>query len=513
MFIEYGPNRNLQAEPDVQAFENYHVKNISDMLTTVAAARADRPALVEHGTTITYATLETKASALAQQLHHLGIRPGHRVGLLLRTSSAFVIGYFGSVRAGAIVVPLNDHYQQNELLYFIEECQISVLLTSPEFYELCQSVLPLSQKPPHLLVTEDWSNEAPDRLAVTIDPDAPLMYQYSSGSTGKPKRIARTHAKLLFELDSLTATLGITPEDRFIGVAPFSHVNGLTRSMLASLRAGAALYPVARYERQAVADLIEQNRITVFIAVPFMFSTLAQTNFRRPPDFSSLRLCVSASAPMLPKFNRLFYEKFGRYVRQLYGSTETGAISVNLSDDIANSLESVGLPIRGVAVDVLTETGQLAPANELGEFAVKSPAAITRYDNLEEANKEAFRDGYFLTGDLGRKDEQGRLTLIGRKKFFINKGGFKIDPREVEALIEAHSAVAEVVVVGIPTTYGDEKVKAVIVLNGNCTEEAIVEHCRGKIADFKIPSVIEFRDSLPKSENGKILRGQRKQDP
>ncbi len=483
----------------------------SDMLTVVAAANADRPALVEHGATITYAELEAKASALASQLYQLGIRPGQRVGLLLRNSANFVIGYFASVRAGAIVVPLNDHYQQNELLYFLDECQISALLTSPDFNELCQSVLPLCQARPHLLITDDWRNEPSVNFAAEIDPDAPLMYQYSSGSTGKPKRIARTHANLLFELDSLTATLGITPEDRFIGVAPFSHVNGLTRSMLASVRAGAALYPVAKYERQAVAGLIEQNKITIFIAVPFMFSTLAQTNFRPLPDFSSLRLCVSASAPMLPKFNHLFHEKFGLYVRQLYGSTETGTISVNLGADIINSLESVGTPIRGVAVDVFTETGQPAKPNEVGEFAVKSPSAITRYDNLAEANRESFRNGYFFTGDLGRKDEQGRLTLIGRKKFFINKGGFKIDPREVEALLEDHPAVSEVVVVGVPTTYGDEKVKAVIVLNSACTEEAIVEHCRGKIADFKIPSVVEFRESLPKSATGKILRTQLKQ--
>ena len=176
----------------------------------------------------------------------------------------------------------------------------------------------------------------------TADPDAPVMYQFSSGSTGPPKRIARTHRNLVFELNSLIRTLALTHEDRFLGVTPFSHVNGLMRSMMASLRAGATLYPVPKFERQAIAEMIEEHRISVFIGVPFMFGVMAKTNYGRRPDFSSLRLCISASAPMPPKLNRQFYEKFGIYVRQLYGSTETGTISVDLSPDIERSLESVG---------------------------------------------------------------------------------------------------------------------------------------------------------------------------
>jgi long-chain acyl-CoA synthetase len=283
-------------------------------------------------------------------------------------------------------------------------------------------------------------------------------------------------------------------------------VNGLTRSMLSSLRAGAALYPLAKYDRQAVAETVERERISVFIAVPFMFSTLAQTNFRRPPDFSSLRLCVSASAPMPKKFNLLFREKFGQHVRQLYGSTETGTISVNLQPEISNTLESVGTPIPGVRVEVFRDDGQPAGPGEMGEFAVASPAAITAYDDLPEANRESFRGGYFFTGDLGRKEADGMLYLVGRKKFFINKGGFKIDPREIEELLEGHPLVDEAVVLGVPSPYGDERVKAVIVAKGPCSEADIIAYCRGQIADFKIPSQIEFRDSLPKSPTGKIRR-------
>jgi long-chain acyl-CoA synthetase len=198
--------------------------------------------------------------------------------------------------------------------------------------------------------------------------------------------------------------------------------------MMASLWAGATLYPLPKFERQSVAEAVERNRISIFIAVPFMFSILAKANFRQQPDFSSLRLCVSASAPMPPNHNEQFHESFGIYVRQLYGSTETGTISVNLRPDIEAALESVGTPILGVGVEVFKEDGGIAEPGEVGEFAVKSPAAITEYMEADESSKKAFRNGYFFTGDLGKRDGDGLLTLTGRKKFFINKGGYKIDP-------------------------------------------------------------------------------------
>jgi long-chain acyl-CoA synthetase len=482
------------------------------MFVKVAEQNAARTAIADREKVIDYATLQRSVTSLAAELYDKGICHGDRVALLLPNGLDFVKGYFAITTLGAIAVPLNDHYQQRELLYFFEECGVSLVITSHTFSDLCYQVLSMSGHPPKLVFVEDQA-EVPGAklksfmdLKVDINPDSAVMYQYSSGTTGRPKRIGRTHPNLIFELNSLIEALHITNEDRFLGVAPFSHVNGLMRSMMVSIRGGATLYPLARFERQAVADVIENNKITIFIAVPFMFIMLAKTNFRKRPDFSSLRLCVSASAPMPKKLNQEFYDKFGIYVRQLYGSTETGTISVNLSPDIEGSLESVGTPIGGVEVDVISDDRRIASVGEMGEVAIKSPGTIRGYDGLDEVNKEVFRDGYFFTGDLGRKDKDGLLYLVGRKKFFINKGGYKIDPREIEELLERYPKVEEAVVLGLPTSYGDEKVKAAIVPNGPCTEQEIIEYCRGKIADFKIPSLIEFRDSLPKSQTGKILR-------
>jgi len=488
------------------------MKTIPEMLSFAVKQYPERTAIVDGGKTTHYENLEKRISALASKFYRMGTRRGDRVALLLPNGLDFVTGYFAIAKVGAIVVPMNDHYQQTELLYFLDECGVSLIMTSKDFAPLCHQVLSMRQSPCQVFWAEDLTEtfeseySSPDDFMVDIDPKAPVMYQFSSGSTGRPKRIGRTHANLLFELNSLTQTLNITSEDRFLGVVPFSHVNGLMRSMMASLRAGATLYPLARFDRQVIAETIEKNRISIFIGVPFMPSMLAKSHFRRRPDFSSLRLCVTASAPMPKKLNQQFYENFGIYVRQLYGSTETGTISANLSPDIKRSLDSVGTPIAGVDVEAFTDDGQVAKTGEMGEFAVKSEATINGYDGLDEVNQEVFRNGYFFTGDLGKRDEEGLLYLVGRKKFFINRGGYKIDPYEIEELLESHPRVEEAVAVGIPTPFGDEKVKAVIVLNGPCKEEEIVEYCRGKIADFKIPSLVEFRDSLPKSPTGKIRR-------
>jgi long-chain acyl-CoA synthetase len=491
------------------------MKTLAEMLEAVIGAHSGRTALVTGTDRITYRQLEERIAGLAHDLRSQGVKPGDRAALLLPNGVDFVVGYFALTAMGAIIIPMNEHYQETEIEYLLEECDVSLILTSQESKQLCQTVLAHGRRTVRIVFAPfRRCKGAPSRLwevTADIDPEQPLMCQFSSGSTGKPKRIARNHRQILFELDSLVETLRLSPEDRFLGAAPFSHVNGLMRSMMASLRAGATLYPVPRFERQKVVELIESEKITVYIGVPFMFSMLAKSVFRKQPNLTSLRLCCSASAPMPPNLNQLFQQKFGLYVRQLYGSTETGTISVNLSPSQQETLDSVGTPIRGVDVQVFRDDGSIETGGEMGELGVRSPAAITGYVDMDELNREVFRCGYFLTGDLGRKDSNGVIYLLGRKKFFINKGGYKINPHDIEEVLESHPSVEEAVVIGLPTDYGDEKIKAVLVLKAPCTQEEIVEHCRGKIAHFKVPGIIEFTTALPKTSTGKVRRGMLKE--
>lgn len=485
------------------------MQTLPELFSNVTTAYASRLAIAWGELTLTYAEVRVRVYTLAAELQRRGVRVGDRVGIMFRNSPDFCIAYWAILNAGALAVPLNDHYQRNEILYFIDECDLSLILTDETFRALCESVLPQARRHCDLVLRETWTALPYDGAwqPPGVDANAPVMFQFSSGSTGKPKRIARNHTQILWELDALVRTFAFTPDDRFLGVAPFSHVNGLIRTMLSSFAAGASVYP-ATFERQRVAELIEREQLTVFIAVPFMFITLAQSRFERAPDFSSLGLCVSASAPLPEKYNREFRQKFGLYIRQLYGSTETGTMSVNLSKDIEQTLDSVGSPLKEIRIAVVDDNAQRVETGTVGQVIVASPCAIQGYDGLPELNAQVFRDGYFFTGDLGSLDEQGRLYLKGRLKFLINKGGFKIDPREVEQVLEGHPAIQEVAVVGMPTSYGDDKVKAVIVRRWACTEVELAEFCRGKIADFKIPSVFEFLQEMPKSPTGKLRRAE-----
>jgi long-chain acyl-CoA synthetase len=484
---------------------------LGDELARTAGRLGNRVAIREPGRDWSYAELLGAVDGVARAIEPLGVGPGVPVGLMAPNSAEFVVGFHGIVRSGGVVAPLNVRYRDQELVFYLQDTRAAALLTTPEIVETARHAIAQLAAPPALVVLDGATCRLVDRgriePATIRTPDsAPLLHQYTSGSTGAPKRVVRTHANLLFELAMLVEAFGVTDEDRFLGAAPFSHVNGLVRTMMTSMYAGATLHPLREFHRRRTLDLIARERITYFGAVPYMFIVLADAPVRGAVDLSSLRTVFSASAPLLPDDNRRFQAKYGRWIRQLYGSTETGTISVNLDDDPSARLDSVGRPLPGVRVEVVDDDRRPVPADVEAEVAIASPGAITEYAGNAEASAASFCDGRYLSGDLGRRDADGHLVLTGRKKFLINRGGFKVNPLEVEEAIQSHPAVREVAVVGAPGPHGDDVVRCVVVLRGPCSAEDIVRHCEARIADYKIPSRIEFRDALPKSETGKLLR-------
>lgn len=501
---------------------NQPSRSFSERFDELAGRRADRLAIREQGLDWRYADLHARSSAVTASLVELGIRPGHAVALMAPNSGTFVSSFLGIARAGGVVAPFNVRYQRQELVYYLRDTRAAAIIAASELVPVVAAALSTFEYPPTLIAIEAdgasnvvrpgaagedataaWGSSDSDPSETT-----PLLLQYTSGSTGAPKRIIRTNRMLSEELERLSGAFRLSESDRFLGAAPFSHVNGLVRTMMASMHVGGTLYPVPAFSRRPVLELMTRERITYYGAVPYMFAILARSPIRGEVDLSSLRIAFSASAPLLPEDNRLFAEKYGPYVRQLYGSTETGTISVNLQDRAEERLGSVGLPLDGIRIEIRGEDGRPVPPGEEGEVAIASPHAITAYDGNPEATAASFREGFYLSGDLGVQDAEGYLTLTGRKKFLINRGGFKVNPNEVEQAILSHPGVAEVVVLGAPSSFGDDLVRCVIVRAGPCTEDEILEHCRTRIADYKIPSLIEFHDELPKSPTGKILRSE-----
>lgn len=485
---------------------------ISDTLDRTWARLAARTAIGEAGRKTTYGELLEWSQAISRALATLVRQPGQRVALLLPNSSAFVAAFFGAARLGGVVAPLAAQYRGQELLYYLKDLQPVALLTDARFTEQVDAVLPKLDRPPavvhvDLMRTARVMRPGAGAGAALAAQDSPaLVQQYTSGSTGEPKRVVRSHAALCRELAALQATFNTSEGDRFLGVAPFSHVNGMVRTMMSAMYSGASLYPVDEFKRREVLDLIIRERITFLGGVPQIFALLSHTPPRGEVDLSSLRIAFSSSAPLLPADNRRFFERYGVAVRQLYGSTETGTISFNGHQDPQSCPDSVGTPIDGVAVDVLGDAGEPLPDGVEGELAIRSPFAASGYVGNEAASRASFRGGAYFSGDLGTRDAQGHVRITGRKKLIINRGGFKVNPYEVEAALKEHPKVEDAVVFAAGSAQGDDVVCAIVVSPQACTTAELLAHCRGLIADYKIPARIEFRDVLPRSTAGKVLR-------
>jgi long-chain acyl-CoA synthetase len=488
---------------------------ISDALDSAWTRLSSHAAIRDGERELTYGKLLDWSEEISRALERCGAQPRQRVALLLRNSAEFVASFFAIARVGCVAAPLGPQYRSQELLYYLDDLEPAVLITEPQFAVRLAQVMPGLKRRPSLLhvrfgggTTFATSGDGGEhqRLAATDSP--PLVQQYTSGSTGAPKRVVRTHAALLRELEALRATFHTNEGDRFLGVAPFSHVNGMVRTMMSAMYCCGTLYPVAEFKRREVLELVTRERITFLGGVPQIFCLLGQTPVRGEIDLSSIRIAFSSSAPLLPADNGRFCERYGIAVRQLYGSTETGTISFNDHPDARSHLESVGRPISGVRVQVVDEADRPVPVGVEGEFVITSPFATDGYVDNEAATRVSFRGGAYRTGDLGIEDANGYLRLTGRKKFIINRGGFKVNPYEVEAAIRAHPKVGDVVVFGKPSEQGDDVICALVVPSEACTTEELLGHCRGLIADYKIPARISFSDSLPKSATGKVLRAQ-----
>jgi long-chain acyl-CoA synthetase len=485
---------------------------ISDTLDSLWARHAARTALGEQGRTLTYRELLAASQGISRLLAEQLRQPGQRVALLLPNSSAFVAAFVGAARLGAVVAPLATQYREQELAYYLRDLQPVALVTQAGFAQHIESVLSQLDIPPAVIHVEAdgraflvrAGSDAGAALAA-VD-SAPLVQLYTSGSTGEPKRVVRTHADLSRELDALRATFDTTEDDRFLGVVPFSHVNGMVRTMLSAVAVGASLYPVAQFNRREVLELIARERISFLGGVPQIYALLGHTPSRGEVDLSSLRIAFSSSAPLLPADNRRFFERYGVVVRQLYGSTETGTISFNGHPQPHTCLDSVGTPIGDVAVEVLDDAGKPMPEGAEGELAIRSPFAASGYVGNEAATRAGFRAGAYLSGDLGTRDARGHIRITGRKKFIINRGGFKVNPYEVEAALKEYPGVEDAVVYAAPGPQGDDVVCAIVVPAQAGTPEELLAHCRALIADYKIPARIECRESLPRSSAGKVLR-------
>lgn len=509
-----------QLETPRSAFEpREDLGSLAGMLARTASSSPDRPALVQDGERISWAELHERARRVAAGLASAGVEPGDRVALLMPNTPAFVLAFCAVASLGGTAVPLNPLLTEAELEFHARECRVRAVIAEPRRSAVLRRIASKLDWPLEIVLTtgaEARGRTLDDLLRHGVDDlpepgsDVHVLYQYSAGSTGRPKRVPRTHAELCTEAESFVRAAGITPEDAILAAIPLFHAYGLACCLVAAVRSGAALHllrerqPFALSRRRAL-DVLARGEVTVFPAVPYMLRLLLEAPGTR--DLARLRLCFSAAAALpLATFDG-FRSRFGVCIRQLYGCTETGIVAGNFEDDPVATALSVGRPLEHVDVRILGEDGSPVEPGRIGEIVVRSGSMMRGYGGAGGENAAVFSDGYYRTGDRGRIDDDGRLFVTGRTKLLIDVSGDKVDPVEVEDVLATHPKVREVVVVGVPTErQGEELVKAVVVVEGTCSDRELIRFCRERLASYKVPQRVEFREEIPRRADGTVLR-------
>jgi long-chain acyl-CoA synthetase len=463
------------------------------LLADAAARFPDRPAVADERGACSFAELARRVRDDAAILADAGVGRGDRVALVLPNSRAFVTTFLAALDCGAAVFPLNVAARPAEMRRVLAATPVAAVVAMDE--SAAMHVAPesacLTARDEGLAVAR--RRQAAGTPAPPVPTDAALV-AYSSGTVARPHLVVRSHENLWWEAENFWTATRLGPEDVVLGVVPLSHAHGLGNALLAALRAGARLVLRPRFLRRRTLDLLQGERISVFPAVPFMIRMLAATDPHRVWDLSALRLCFSAGAPLTREVFDAFRHRFGPAVRQLYGLTEAGSVTLGAADDVERDPESVGRPVGNVRVTIEDDAGRDLPPGVDGEIVVRSPAAAGGAAPLR-------------TRDRGQRSAQGALRITGRTSLFINTGGNKVDPTEVEAALRSHPDVLEVAVFGVPAPHGEQLVAAAVVPRGTCDPASLRVHCRTLLAPYKVPRVIRTCRALPRSPLGKVLIG------
>ena len=477
------------------------MRNYCEILYSNLGRNSQKAAVWYEGETYSYAQFCGFVDGFSSFLLERGVSSGEKVCVFLPNSLSLAVSVFSVARLGAACVPIDSACGTEEIRYCLEFSKPALIITDES---LAKTIAAVSGDVKTASVTrDDFLGDAPADLPGN-SPSDKAIYLFSTGSTGKPKCVARSHGNMIALAQNHTATINWDSGDRILFSIPISHTYGLG-NFVSAVSVGACCYFLPRFVRKEVLGVLEKKQITIFPAVPFMLETLARSAIRGDYDFPLLKHVISAGAPLSEETFFSFHRAFGVYPRQLYGSSETGVMTINVAENIVEKRLSVGAPVENVVIRVISETGSELPVAQTGEIIIKSPSMTDGYVDFPEETERVFIDGFYHTGDLGMFDSDGYLFIRGRKKLFINISGNKVDPYEVESLLMTHEGITEAAVIGTPGAGGREEVKAFIVADG-LTRRDIVDFCRGKISDYKIPTKIEFVDTLPRSPAGKVLR-------
>ena len=472
---------------------------VFNLATTLAESAAANPGKFVCRTAdrdMTYRELDELTGRYAAALLDEGLAAGDRVAVQLPNVPEFLVAYYGILKAGLVMVPMNPMLTEPETAYLLSHSGARKHVVDPA------EVAATAEGAKH---TTDVAATGPEDTAVII---------YTSGTTGQPKGAELSHFQLYMSCTVATETFGAIPQDVTLAVLPLFHIYGLSCSLNSTVRYGATMSLLRRFEVEAVLDAMEKHRVTISLGVPTMYHALLMADLGAR-DLSAFRVASCGGAPMPKALIEGFEKKFGVTVLEGFGMSETGAAGfVNRPDD--RRVGSIGKPLWGVMARIAGVEGRTGPEN-VGELLIKGHVVMTGYHEDPAATGETLVDGWLHTGDLGYVDDDGFYYIVDRIKDMIIRGGFNVYPREVEEVLYRHPAVREAAVLGRPDERLGEEVVAVVVLKPEAAggagagPEDIIEFCRASLTRYKCPREIRFVAQLPRNASGKVLKRELRQ--
>ena len=488
--------------------------NLAANLIHNVAAHPDNVAVRLGDDVVTYRDLGESSARVAGLLGGRGVRPGQPVAVMLPNVAEFAAVYYGVLRAGGIVVPMNPLLKARDVAYYLGDSGAPVIFA---WHTTADEVAAgAAQAGAEAVMVEPGAfgdllaGASPAWQVVDRAADDTAVLLYTSGTTGQPKGAELTHGNLTDNVEvTRSELLQLGPADVIFGGLPLFHSFGQTCTLNAAISVGASLSLLPRFDPKQALALLAQHRATVFAGVPTMYSALLAVPDRDDYDLSALRVCVSGGAAMPVEILRQFEKTFGCTVLEGYGLSETSPVASFNHPGRERKAGSIGTPIRGVQMRVVDGNRAEVPQGEVGEIAIRGHNIMKGYWNKPEATADAISaDGWFHTGDLGRVDEDGYYFIVDRKKDLIIRGGYNVYPREIEEVLFEHPDVAEAAVIGVPHPQLGEEVAAAVALKpgATITTDELRSHVKSQVAAYKYPRHVWFVESLPKGPTGKILK-------
>ncbi len=496
-------------------------KTLPDLLKYQVRQNRDLPFILFNDQKLSYDEFDRVTNRLARGFKDLGVKKKQVVSIFSSNCPEYVMTWFALNKIGAVMGPINTAFKEEECRFVLQNSEAVAIVASPPQAEVLESA---AAECPYLK-TRIYFGDKPIAGSITfnsllegksdkpledeyIDPEDIASIIYTSGTTGNPKGVQLTHWNYICDTSAAAELMPLFTGDTIMMILPLFHVNAQVATITVPMMIGGTVAMLQMFNPAVFWEAVEKYRPVTFSGVPTILAILLDAPGADTADFSSLRYVICGAAPLPVSLFHRFENKFGLHILEGYGLTEGTCVSSLNPFYGVRKIGSIGLPLRGQQMVIMDEQGNIQPPDSFGEICIKGPNVMKDYYKNPQATEDTIKNGWLHTGDVGYMDEDGYFWIVDRIKEMIIRGGENIYPREIEEVLYRHSKINEAAVIGHPSEKYGEEVKAVIVAKPGCelSEEEIKDYCKEKMAKYKVPSIVVFREGIPKTQTGKIAK-------